>query len=80
MQGFAVRDPVQEESQRFLLYQNCVTNVQPVPPLQVLKLLLHMYMNMKQKPVWNDLDPKVLTADELFGFIHHATREWKDGK
>ncbi|KAM6210848.1 LOW QUALITY PROTEIN: dynein axonemal heavy chain 11 [Sarcoramphus papa] len=46
---------------------------------KVLKLLLHMYMNMKQKPVWNDLDPKVLTADELFGFIHHATQEWKDG-
>ncbi|KAM6104169.1 LOW QUALITY PROTEIN: dynein axonemal heavy chain 11 [Theristicus caerulescens] len=45
--------------------------------LKVLKVLHHMYVNMKQKPVWNDLNPKVLTADELFSFIHHAT-EWKD--
>lgn len=35
---------------------------------------------MKQKPIWSDLNPKAVTTDELFGFIHHATREWKDGK
>lgn len=35
---------------------------------------------MKQKPVWSDLNPKAVTTDELFGYIHHTTREWKDGK
>ncbi|OPJ81915.1 hypothetical protein AV530_014439 [Patagioenas fasciata monilis] len=40
----------------------------------------HTYMNVKQKPVWNDLNPKALAVDELFGFIHPATQEWKDGK
>lgn len=35
---------------------------------------------MKQKPVWNDLNPKAITTDEMFGFIHPATREWKDGE
>ncbi|KAM9287928.1 LOW QUALITY PROTEIN: dynein axonemal heavy chain 11 [Cariama cristata] len=44
----------------------------------VLKVLHHRCVNMKQKPVWDDLNPKVLTADELFGFIR-ATREWNDG-
>lgn len=27
-----------------------------------------------------DLDPKAVTCDELFGIIHPATREWKDGE
>uniref|UniRef100_A0A803SYF4 Dynein axonemal heavy chain 11 n=1 Tax=Anolis carolinensis TaxID=28377 RepID=A0A803SYF4_ANOCA len=46
---------------------------------KILKTLNRTYVNMKQKPVWNDLNPKAVTTDELFGFIHHATREWKDG-
>ncbi|XP_062979874.1 dynein axonemal heavy chain 11 [Elgaria multicarinata webbii] len=46
---------------------------------KVLKTLNRTYMNMKKKPLWNDLNPKAVTTDELFGFIHHATREWKDG-
>uniref|UniRef100_A0A8D2LWB0 Dynein axonemal heavy chain 11 n=1 Tax=Varanus komodoensis TaxID=61221 RepID=A0A8D2LWB0_VARKO len=46
---------------------------------KILKTLNRTYMNMKQKPLWNDLNPKAVTTDELFGFIHHATREWKDG-
>uniref|UniRef100_A0A7M4FBW4 Dynein axonemal heavy chain 11 n=1 Tax=Crocodylus porosus TaxID=8502 RepID=A0A7M4FBW4_CROPO len=46
---------------------------------KVLRTLNQTYMNMKQKPIWNDLNPKAVTTDELFGFIHHATREWKDG-
>ncbi|XP_062957128.1 dynein axonemal heavy chain 11 [Cynocephalus volans] len=47
---------------------------------KILRTLHQTYVNMKQKPVWNDLNPKAVTTDELFGFIHHATREWKDGK
>ena len=27
-----------------------------------------------------DMNPKAVTADELFGYINPATREWKDGK
>ncbi|KAM5302539.1 dynein axonemal heavy chain 11 isoform 2-T2 [Glossophaga mutica] len=46
---------------------------------QILRTLNRTYVNMKQKPIWNDLNPKAVTTDELFGFIHHATREWKDG-
>ncbi|XP_039198067.1 dynein heavy chain 11, axonemal isoform X1 [Crotalus tigris] len=46
---------------------------------KILKTLNKTYMNMKHKPVWNDLNPKAVTTDELFGFIQHATREWKDG-
>lgn len=26
------------------------------------------------------MNPKAVTTDELFGFLHPATREWKDGK
>lgn len=48
--------------------------------LQILRTLNRTYVNLKQKPIWNDLNPKAVTTDELFGFIHHATREWKDGK
>ncbi|KAM9230987.1 LOW QUALITY PROTEIN: dynein axonemal heavy chain 11 [Leptosomus discolor] len=46
---------------------------------KVLIVLHHVYMNMKQKPIWNDLNPKVQTADELFGFTHRATEARKDG-
>ena len=35
---------------------------------------------MKRKPIYNDLNPKAVTNDELFGVINPATREWKDGK
>lgn len=34
---------------------------------------------MKRKPVWQDLNPKAVTNDELFGFINPTTREWRDG-
>lgn len=34
---------------------------------------------MKRKPIFNDLNPKAVTNDELFGIINPATREWKDG-
>ncbi|KAM6297472.1 dynein axonemal heavy chain 17 [Aegotheles albertisi] len=46
---------------------------------QVLRSLNRTYKNMKRKPVTVDLDPKAVTCDELFGVIHPATREWKDG-
>ncbi|MGH0148390.1 UNVERIFIED_CONTAM: hypothetical protein FKN15_039512 [Acipenser sinensis] len=46
---------------------------------EILKTLNKTYMNLKRKPVWNDLNPKAVITDELFGVIHPATREWKDG-
>ncbi|NXM68229.1 DYH17 protein, partial [Serilophus lunatus] len=46
---------------------------------QVLRSLNKTYKNLKRKPVTVDLDPKAVTCDELFGVIHPATREWKDG-
>ena len=29
--------------------------------------------------MFNDLNPKAVTNDELYGIINPATREWKDG-
>ncbi|XP_029686282.1 dynein heavy chain 11, axonemal isoform X1 [Takifugu rubripes] len=46
---------------------------------QILKTLHRTYTNMKLKPVWTDINPKAVTTDELFGYLHPATREWKDG-
>ncbi|XP_032221173.2 dynein beta chain, ciliary [Nematostella vectensis] len=46
---------------------------------QVIRSLNKTYMNQKRKPMMFDLNPKAVTADELFGFINPATREWKDG-
>ncbi|RZC39341.1 MT, DHC N2, AAA 7, DHC N1 and/or AAA 9 domain containing protein [Asbolus verrucosus] len=45
----------------------------------VWKTLNKTYFNQKRKPVYNDLNPKAVTNDELFGVINPATREWKDG-
>lgn len=47
---------------------------------EVWKTLFRTYQNIKRKPVYNDLNPKAVTNDELFGVINPATREWKDGK
>ncbi|XP_015433748.1 PREDICTED: dynein beta chain, ciliary-like [Dufourea novaeangliae] len=46
---------------------------------QVWKTLYRTYFNQKLKPYYNDLNPKAVTNDELFGIINPATREWKDG-
>ncbi|XP_049855418.1 dynein beta chain, ciliary-like [Schistocerca gregaria] len=45
----------------------------------VWRSLFKTYQNMRRKPVFNDLNPKAVTNDELFGIINPATREWKDG-
>ncbi|XP_034030917.1 dynein heavy chain 11, axonemal [Thalassophryne amazonica] len=46
---------------------------------QILRVLHKTYCNLNRRPVWNDLNPKAVDIDELFGFIHPATREWNDG-
>lgn len=45
----------------------------------VWKTLNKTYQNQKRKPYYNDLNPKAVTNDELFGVINPQTREWKDG-
>ncbi|KAJ8974478.1 hypothetical protein NQ317_016132 [Molorchus minor] len=45
----------------------------------VWKTLNRTYYNQKRKPFYNDLNPKAVTNDELFGVINPSTREWKDG-
>lgn len=35
---------------------------------------------MKKKPYYNDIEPKAVTNNELFGIINPQTREWKDGE
>lgn len=47
---------------------------------QVIKTLNKTYQNQKRKPLLHDINPKAVTADELFGFINPSTREWKDGE
>jgi len=34
---------------------------------------------LKRKTKAVDLDPKAVTPEELYGYIHPATRDWKDG-
>ncbi|NXK40473.1 DYH17 protein, partial [Piprites chloris] len=46
---------------------------------QVLRSLNKTYQRLQRRPVTVDLDPKAVTCNELFGVIHPATREWKDG-
>ena len=47
---------------------------------KILRSLNRTYHNMKRTPIWQDLNPKAVTNDELFGYINPATREWKDGE
>lgn len=46
---------------------------------QVWKGLYRTYVNLKKRPHYNDLEPKAVTNDELFGTINAQTREWRDG-
>jgi dynein heavy chain, axonemal len=46
---------------------------------QVWKTLYRTYQNQKRKPHYNDLNPKAVSNNELFGIINPSTREWKDG-
>lgn len=47
---------------------------------EVWKTLYRTYSNLKLKPYFNDIEPKAVTNDELFGVISPATREWVDGE
>lgn len=37
-------------------------------------------MELLDKKVWTHImDPKAVSSDELYGYMHRATRDWKDG-
>ncbi|XP_050446950.1 dynein beta chain, ciliary-like [Cataglyphis hispanica] len=46
---------------------------------EVWKTLNRTYTKQNRKPFYNDLNPKAVTNNELFGVINPATREWTDG-
>lgn len=47
---------------------------------QIWKTLNHTYSSIQNtKTTVVDLDPKVVSNDELYGYISENTREWKDG-
>ncbi|XP_068082615.1 dynein beta chain, ciliary-like [Anabrus simplex] len=46
---------------------------------EVWKTLHRTYKILNRRPVFNDLNPKAVTNDELFGIINPSTRDWKDG-
>ncbi|XP_055687854.1 dynein beta chain, ciliary [Lutzomyia longipalpis] len=45
----------------------------------VWKALFRTYEMQGSNPIYNDLNPKAVTNDELFGVVHPVTREWQDG-
>ena len=38
-----------------------------------------MELKPPKRTKYVDLDPKAVTPEELYGYVHPATREWKDG-
>ena len=44
--------------------------------LQILHSLNRTYINLKMKPVWQDLNPKAITTDELYGLINKRMEGW----
>eukprot|EP00163_Fabomonas_tropica_P031151 TRINITY_DN730_c1_g2_i2.p1 TRINITY_DN730_c1_g2~~TRINITY_DN730_c1_g2_i2.p1 ORF type:complete len:4514 (+),score=1634.66 TRINITY_DN730_c1_g2_i2:234-13775(+) len=43
------------------------------------KTLAAAHTRMGSKTITQDLNPKAVSSNELYGYIHPATREWKDG-
>ena len=70
---------VQLEELLFVRHSVFIVGFTGTGKTQVWKALNRTYFNQKLKPYYNDLNPKAVTTDELFGAINPATREWKDG-
>ncbi|KAK9808985.1 hypothetical protein WJX72_007373 [[Myrmecia] bisecta] len=43
------------------------------------KTLMRAQQNFGEKTVYKPINPKAVTRNELYGFLHPATREWKEG-
>ncbi|KAK9866454.1 hypothetical protein WJX84_011662 [Apatococcus fuscideae] len=43
------------------------------------KTLMRAQQNFGEKTVYKPINPKAVTRNELYGYLHPATREWKEG-
>lgn len=43
------------------------------------RTLMRAQLNHGEKTVYKPVNPKAVTRNELYGFLHPATREWKEG-
>ena len=43
------------------------------------KVLRHAQLELGEKTVYKPVNPKAVTRNELYGYLHPATREWKEG-
>jgi dynein heavy chain len=43
------------------------------------KTLLRAQNNFGEKTIFKPINPKAVTRNELYGFLHPSTREWKEG-
>lgn len=43
------------------------------------KTLLRAQNNFGEKTIFRPINPKSVTRNELYGFLHPTTREWKEG-
>ena len=43
------------------------------------KILAEAKSSLDWSTIWDSVDPKSVTSDELFGFMNAKTKEWKDG-
>ncbi|XP_014229978.1 dynein beta chain, ciliary-like [Trichogramma pretiosum] len=77
-EGFVLK-VVQLEELLFVRHSVFIIGFAGTGKSQVWKTLFRTYHNLKRKPMYNDLNPKAVTNDELFGVINPMTREWKDG-
>jgi len=46
---------------------------------EMIRTLVKTHANLGEKNTTQTLNPKSVTRNELYGYIHPATREWKDG-
>jgi dynein heavy chain, axonemal len=43
------------------------------------KTLRHAQMELGEKTTYKPINPKAVTRNELYGYLHPTTREWKEG-
>ena len=67
--------------EELLLIRHCVFVMGPAAcgKTKCWQTLQAARVELKRKTKAVDLDPKAVSPEELYGYIHPATREWKDG-
>jgi len=46
---------------------------------QIWRTLNEALTALGQEAIWEIIDPKAVTSNELFGYVNAKTKEWKDG-